>query len=175
MSLVDIYRKHAPKLALFDDAKDILSRLKEMKYRLGMITDGLDTVQKSKVHALDIEQYFSSIIYTHELGVDYYKPHPLPYITMAKNLNCAYNDMVYVGDNPHKDFVAAKRLGITTVRLMRGPFAHVAVDDEYDAQVHLDSFHRFEERLKNCSSYADGISGCRVSRGKGRTASTDPL
>ena len=151
MALVNIYRTHSPKIDLFDDAKDVLFRLKKMKYRLGMITDGCDTVQKGKVVALGIEHYFSDIIYTHKLGIDYYKPNPLSYNIMAKDMNCSFRDMVYVGDNPLKDFVTAKKLGIMTVRMMRGPFAQASADEEHDAHVRMDSFCGFEEWLKDAA------------------------
>lgn len=147
-TLVDIYRRHSPKLVLFDDAKEILVWLKEMNFILGMITDGCDFVQKSKVSALKIEDFFSSIIYTHEFGVQYYKPNPFAYIKMAKNLNCLLDNMVYVGDNPNKDFITAKKLGIQTIRIIRGPFASVAVDKEYDAHVCIDCFSSFKKWMQ---------------------------
>ncbi len=147
-SLVDMYRAHAPKICLFEDAKYILDRLGKMKSSLGMITDGLDVVQKSKVTALGIEPYFSKIIYTHELGVACYKPNPVSYRLMAADLKCDYKDMVYVGDNPHKDFVSAKKLGMRTVRIRRGPFAQVVANDAYDADMCVESFFGFEQWLE---------------------------
>ena len=145
--LVKIYRNHSPKLRLFDDAKKTLFRLKEIKCRLGMITDGDDSVQKNKVAALGIQRYFSSIIYTHEFGVNCYKPNPFSYNLLAKNLGCSFSDMVYVGDNPEKDFITAKKLGMVTVRLMRGPFAQVPADEEHEAHIRMDSFCGFMDWL----------------------------
>ena len=142
-SLVEVYRTHLPQLELFDDARDVLLCLKQEKCLLGMITDGLDTVQKIKVAALGIESYFTRIIYTHEFGQEYYKPHPLSYVTMSMHFQCALKDMIYVGDNPQKDFVTARRLGMLTVRILRGPFAHVAVCEAYDAQIQINSFDGF--------------------------------
>ena len=45
--------------------------------------------------------------------------------------------MIYVGDNPFKDFVNLNKLGVKTVRIMRGPYKDVMSNDQYDAKYHI--------------------------------------
>ena len=52
--LVELYRSHKPELELYEDTAPLLERLKENGFLLGIITDGLVSVQKSKVAALGI-------------------------------------------------------------------------------------------------------------------------
>ena len=57
------------------------------------------------------------IILTDTWGREFWKPHPLSFEFLAKEWGLENDQLVYIGDNPAKDFIAPKRLGWRTIRL----------------------------------------------------------
>jgi putative hydrolase of the HAD superfamily len=133
--LVEVYRNHQPDLSLYPDAEKLLSYLKEGGWKLGLITDGLARVQRSKIKALGIESVFDVIVVTDEWGRECWKPSPYPYELAVSTMGIGFSAAVYVGDNPHKDFVTAKKLGMKTVRIIRdgGEYRDIRLAPEYEA------------------------------------------
>jgi len=121
MELVEAYRSHLPKISFFDDVSPCLSFMKEQGLRTGIITDGFAVAQRQKLKAVNAEKYFDEIIVTDELGIDrkYWKPHPLAFKMMKQKFNIAFEEMVYIGDNPEKDFHISQELPIKTIRIFR--------------------------------------------------------
>jgi putative hydrolase of the HAD superfamily len=116
--LIDVYRNHSPLITLFEDVLPVVRELKK-KYKLGIITDGYLITQKKKIESLNITYLFDEIIMTDELGKDYWKPSVIPFELMSKRLNVNYSEMIYIGDNPRKDFYISSVYPITTVRIKR--------------------------------------------------------
>jgi putative hydrolase of the HAD superfamily len=117
--LIDAYRDHEPTLSLFDDADWALAHFAP-KVRLGLITDGTHHVQAKKVAALGIAPHFGEIVYTHALGGrEFSKPHPLSYDKVEQALAGPGDRLVYVGDNPSKDFVVPNARGWTSIMIER--------------------------------------------------------
>ena len=56
---------------------------------------------------------------TAELGVGFSKPHPAAYRAAIGRLGVEAADTVYVADNPVKDFIGARSVGMASVRLRR--------------------------------------------------------
>ena len=53
---------------------------------------------------------------------------------MIKSLEkCEWNEMIYIGDDPSKDFLNIKPLGVHTVRVLTGRHKDVKVENRYDA------------------------------------------
>ena len=66
------------------------------------------------------------------------KPNEIVYETCLKELNVKSNEAVYIGDNPLKDFIGAKKIGMKTVRIIRdkGMFMkETAPSEEYKADI----------------------------------------
>jgi len=76
--LVRIYRTHKPKIKPSPGVMTTLQILKN-KFLLGIITDGMGSVQRNKVKSLNIEKLFDLIVYSDDLGKDNYKPNKYPY------------------------------------------------------------------------------------------------
>lgn len=113
---VAAYRNQMPQIALYDGVAELLETLKQQGYRLGMITDGRPEGQRAKIQALELSRYMEHIIITDELGgVAYRKPNPLAFRMMAEHFGLEYAQMVYIGDNPRKDFIACEELGMRAV------------------------------------------------------------
>jgi len=122
--MVKIYREHKPEIILDKDIKALLIKLRGI-YSLGIVTDGYFEVQKKKVQALRLEELFDSIIYTDQYGREFWKPNVFGYKLALKDLQVSPEEAIYIGDNPHKDFIGAKRLGIVTIRILQEGREHV--------------------------------------------------
>ena len=122
-TLVYIYRYHFPDISPYSQSIPLLNDLKE-DYKLALITDGRSFVQKRKVDALNIENYFEVIIFTDVLGENFWKPSTEPYKLALSILNCEAKNSYYVGDDPYKDFKAPKQLGMKSIQ--------VKMEDEMD-------------------------------------------
>lgn len=122
-NLVSVYRGHKPDITLDGQTMQVLSGLSE-KYALALITDGFLPAQKLKVAALGLEKYFQCIVYTEELGREYWKPHPRGFEMILEKLSAEAAKSVFVADNAQKDFIAPNALGITTIQLIRPKRVH---------------------------------------------------
>ncbi|MFD2613944.1 HAD family hydrolase [Paenibacillus gansuensis] len=143
--LVRQYRKHTPAITLFHDAAWALERLTAAHgVKLGLISDGFLEAQKRKVTALDLERVFEAVILSDGFGREHWKPSPVPYEEMSFQLGAGHETCVYIGDNPLKDFVTAKRLGWLTVHVCRedGVYARVPVPPGHEAHYRISSLYQ---------------------------------
>lgn len=149
-SIVKIYREHNPNIELDKNIRSLLIKLRRI-YSLGIITDGYFKVQKKKVQALKLEELFDSIIYTDEYGKEYWKPNVYGYKLALKELDdILLEETVYIGDNPHKDFIGAKEIGITTVRILyrNREYGNVRLNKEYEADYEIRELQEIIDVLK---------------------------
>jgi len=107
------YRYHVPDIHFYEDVVDTLIALKENGTKIGIITDGRPEGQRAKIKSLGLEKMVDEIIVTDELGgVRFRKPDDISFRIMQKRLNVKFSEMVYVGDNLNKDFIAPMQLGM---------------------------------------------------------------
>jgi putative hydrolase of the HAD superfamily len=131
--LVNTYRGHVPNLTLPWDSRDVLCKL-GAKYTLALLTDGFLPGQQLKVQSLGIKGFFKCIIYTEELGREFWKPSPAGFEKIIEILDEKPGNMAYIGDNEKKDFIAANKLGFLTVQLIRPARLHTSVCAEIGAK-----------------------------------------
>ncbi len=130
--LVYLYRTHRPEITLFEDAISLLEELGRRRVKMGLITDGLSSVQLRKIAALQIEEYFDVVICTDDLGKNYAKPSVVPFELALHLLDVTGKETIYVGDDETKDFAGPQELGIGTIQvkypevrsLRTGPLTH---------------------------------------------------
>ena len=156
-TLVKVYRTHKPKLTLYPEVRPVLSVLRKKNYLLGLITDGNVGVQQYKVEALDVKGFFECMIFSDEYGADKQKPNVFPYQKALEKLAVNPNEAIYIGDDPHKDFITAKKIGMSTARIMRGQHRMVTLNKKYEADFRLEKLSDIFEVLdwekndeKNC-------------------------
>ena len=125
--MVEVYRSHRPRLEPYRDVRPVLERLRRA-YKLGLATEGANGVQEAKLEALGLRAWFSAVVILGDGERQWWKPEPWPLERLAEALNVRPAEMVYVGDNPAKDFAAARRAGMTSVRLRRPDGLHAAVE-----------------------------------------------
>lgn len=116
--MVTIYRRHHPTITLPAETKDILELLHK-KYILALLTDGFLPAQELKVQALGIEGYFECIVYTEQLGREFWKPSPAGFEKISRTLRQKPESCAYVADNEQKDFIGPNKLGFHTIQLTR--------------------------------------------------------
>lgn len=132
--LVSAYREHDPDIELPEDTRSVLDKLRSEGMRMGLLTDGFFNAQSKKIDKLGLKEYFKSIIYTDELGKEFWKPHVEPFAKICRELEVAPELCAYVGDNPLKDFFGAKKLGMLTIHAKRwAALGHDGVDKDYQA------------------------------------------
>lgn len=148
--LVKIYREAKPSLKLYEDAEYLLNKLKcknsqffikkgQVPYNLGIITDGKASVQWNKIKALNLEDRVDKIVVTDDYGLEFWKPNEFAYIEMIKYFNCKPEECIYVGDNPNKDFIGARKIGMCTVRIIRevGDHMKTFLDKKYEGDFNI--------------------------------------
>ncbi len=146
--LVDIYRQHVPTISLYDDAKWAINYFKKYK-KLGIITDGYLPTQQRKIEALDINSCFDVIIYSELYGRENWKPSPLSYQKIMEFLGCQGNECVYIGDNPVKDFVTARKLDWLTIQICRegGEYCNITPQKSHEANLKIKSLMELKNLL----------------------------
>lgn len=122
--LASVYREHEPSISLPDESVRTLEDLRRVGYKLGIVTDGRAFQQRNKIAALGLDGLVDEIVVTDELGgAKCEKPNPQAFEKVMSALGTDAAGMMYVGDNPKKDFAVKKYLPVTTVRVMRGLYA----------------------------------------------------
>ena len=110
---LNIYRNQMPEITLYDGVKEKIQELKNKGIKIGIITDGRPEGQRNKLKALGLDELIDDIIVTDELGgIQFRKPNDISFRIMQNRWRIPFEQIVYVGDNPNKDFQAPKQLGM---------------------------------------------------------------
>lgn len=113
-NVLTVYRLHKPDIHPYSGVVEMISELKARGIKVGIITDGRPGGQRNKLAALDLD--VDDVIVTDELGgVQFRKPCDIAFRILLTRWRFNPADVVYVGDNPAKDFLAPQQLGIRSV------------------------------------------------------------
>lgn len=141
---ISVYRHHRPSLSLFPEAKVVLENYLNNLY---LVTDGHKIVQYNKVQSLGIEDNFKKIYLTHRYGIIHAKPSIHCFEKIRSIEKCSWSQMVYIGDNPLKDFVNLNPLGVQTIRVKTGQYRNLHVDPLFDAKHTIKDLSYLEQVL----------------------------
>ena len=109
--VLNIYRSHKPDIHLYPGVAEMIEELKAKGIKVGIITDGRPEGQRNKIKTLGLN--VDDIIVTDELGgVQFRKPCDIAFRMMSTRWRLNPANIVYVGDNPAKDFQAPQQLGM---------------------------------------------------------------
>lgn len=146
--IVDIYRNHRPEISLQTDAESFLAKSRRSR-RMAMITDGALQTQMNKVAALRLAPRLDRIVFTGQWGPGYCKPHPRSYRAIEKWAGVAGRRLVYIADNPAKDFITPRARGWVTVRILRPDRVHhlEAPTALHEAHLSIGSLHELDDCL----------------------------
>lgn len=100
---------------LFPDAAETIKALKDLGLHVGIITDSDNDYIEAHLKALGIYDLFDSITTCEDAG--FYKPHPAPFRLALERAGVEAGEALYVGDNPAKDCIGAKNVGMMSVLL----------------------------------------------------------
>ncbi|WP_253737063.1 HAD-IA family hydrolase [Halohasta salina] len=117
--LVDTYHDNHADLWPFPDTVPVLDALTD-SCRLGVITGG--TNGRAKLDRLGLTDYFEIVYVTTER--DSSKRSPAVFESALDAFDVSPTAAIYVGDRPALDFPQPNRLGMTTVRIVRGRYAN---------------------------------------------------
>ncbi|MGG3881913.1 HAD family hydrolase [Bacillus smithii] len=84
---------------------------------------------------------------THRYGIHNAKPSPYCFMHIIEREKVNPHDVVYIGDNPKKDFVGIKPLGFKTIRVMTGQHRSIEMPKEYEADIRIESLAQLEDVL----------------------------
>lgn len=111
--LTDAYLEYLPNYnKLFDGTHEILTYL-DAKYKLHIITNGLNSVQIEKLKKSRIDKYFDKIITSESVGVK--KPNSKIFEFALKFADANPNESVMIGDNWEADIMGAKNKGMYVI------------------------------------------------------------
>lgn len=113
---LEVYRFHEPIIHLYGGVVELFAELRRRGIRIGILTDGRPEGQRNKIKALGLDKLVDEIVVTDEIGGTIFrKPCDIPFRIMQRKIGVPFEAMVYVGDNPQKDFIAPHRLGMKSL------------------------------------------------------------
>ena len=138
-ALVKRYREHLPEISYLPGIEPLLAELKNLQVPLAVISDGPLVSQAAKVEALEVSRYASPVVLTDAWGQGFWKPHVRAFERVGEVFGLPYDRLVYIGDNPLKDFHAPTALGWQSVRLrlpeqVRETLPHDAMPPTYEVR-----------------------------------------
>lgn len=138
---ISIYRSHQPNIKLYPQARNVLKKFSN--YKLYLVTDGNKFVQYSKINALGIKSLFAKMFVTNFYGVKANKPSLYCFEKIKQLERCKWSEMVYVGDDPGKDFVNLNKVGVKTVRTLSGRHARIKAKKGFEAKYKIKNISKF--------------------------------
>ncbi len=142
---VSIYRLHMPNITLTASARRCLERFSHVpKY---VVTDDNKIAQENKVKALNLAEWMECVFCTHQYGLQYAKPSPYIFEKIAAIENSPPGNIVYVADNPHKDFVGIKPLGFKAIRVRTGIYRFEKLDVKHEAHLTVNSLDEINVKI----------------------------
>lgn len=152
--LVTTYRGHDPDIALAADARRYLGA-RDARLRGALITDGPAATQEAKIRALSLRDLLGCVVCTGALGPGFGKPHPRAFEIVESWAGAGAGagrrvELVYVADNPTKDFVTPRARGWTTIEIRRPERIHraPAPDRRHEAHAAIESFDDLDRCLR---------------------------
>jgi putative hydrolase of the HAD superfamily len=120
--LVRAFRSHAPEhLECYPEVREQLALL-SARVPVAIVTDGDPRIQRQKLQSLALTP--DVVVCSDALGRAYRKPHALPYLRALALLGVSATAAVFVGDRPATDLAGAQAVGMRTIRVRTGEYAH---------------------------------------------------
>lgn len=113
-TILSIYRSHKPNIHPYPGVIELIRELRNRGIKIGIITDGRPEGQRNKLDTLKLD--IDDVIITDELGGSQFrKPCDIAFRIMVMRWRLNPADIVYVGDNPLKDFQAPQQIGMRSI------------------------------------------------------------
>ena len=102
---------------IFDDVYDVLEKLHNNGYKMGVISNGDLGQQTDKLARTGILNFFDVVTTSSEY--DCSKPDPRLYESIIKRFNINKDEMIMIGDQVEKDVLPCLSIGIDAIWLNR--------------------------------------------------------
>ncbi len=142
---ISVYRLHKPEIRLYPDSIRCFERFK--KYPLYIVTDGNKLVQHSKSKALGVYKKVKKVFITHRYGIKNAKPSVYCFQKIKELEKAKPVNIIYIGDNPSKDFVGLRPHGYKTIQILRGNYMHLKPGAAYEADMQINNLDELTEDL----------------------------
>lgn len=150
-ALLAVYRHHEPDLQLPEASARVLETLTRSGHRLYLVTDGHKVVQARKVDALGLGSYFRHCYLTDRYGRTAQKPATRVFELMLARERAKPRELVYVADDPSKDFVGLRRMGSQSIRVLSGRHRDVPARPGFDAGATVERIEEVPAIVTNLS------------------------
>ena len=127
-------------------ARKTLIRLRELGYRLGIITDGNPIKQWEKILRLEMDDFFEHVVISDFEGVK--KPHPKIFKKALKAFNVKPSEAIMVGDRLYSDIYGAKKVGMKTVWFRYGKYSDKEIEYREYADYEITKLQQLLEVLE---------------------------
>lgn len=145
---ISIYRLHKPNIKLDFEVLNLLIELRK-EFKLFIVTDGNKIVQSNKIKSLNLEKYVEKCFVTHRYGLAASKPSLKCFEIIKNREKINWQELVYIGDNPNKDFVNLNKVNAITIRVLQGDFASVKAAQGYDAKYNINKLTDLRMLINN--------------------------
>ena len=128
----------------YNGVEDILRKLKDMGFYLGVITNKMEALSRRILEHLNLDSYFNLVI-----GGDTFeekKPSPLPVIKALELLGISKNEALMIGDTD-ADITAGKLAGTKTALALWGYVKHNGQKPDF----FLESVYEIDDLIKRLS------------------------
>jgi len=116
------YRKvKVTQVVPYSGVKEVLTKLKNKKLRLGVLTDAPRLQAWLRLTEMNLVRYFDVVLGYEDTGK--LKPSKEPFQKALMKMKLKAEEVVYVGDNPNRDILGAKKVGMKTVLAKYGQYA----------------------------------------------------
>lgn len=134
----------------FPGVREVLGALRERSgLRLGVVTEGLEVKQFEKLLRLGLYGFFdpAGVAVSDSIGIS--KPNPKLWLRACSGLGAEPGECLYVGDNPEKDVLPARGLGMRTVRFRAPGGKHAAAEAAAPADHEIRDFRELTGVLRD--------------------------
>ena len=112
--LNDVFLTLMPyKTALIDGAWELMEYLSAKNYRMYIVTNGFTNVQIEKLNSSRLNQFFSKMFSSEQIG--YNKPKPQIFEWALKSANARKTESIMIGDEIVSDIMGARKFGIDQI------------------------------------------------------------
>ncbi|RJS75121.1 TIGR02253 family HAD-type hydrolase [Candidatus Bathyarchaeota archaeon] len=132
----------------FPDTVPTLIRLRDMGYKLGVVSAGRSVKQWQKLIQLGVHHLFHSVVISEEQGTEDFNVEL--FMKCMDELGVKPGETVYLSSKPNKGILYANKAGIVTVRVRRGDSTlEEPESEEAKARFEIERLSEIFDVLKN--------------------------
>ena len=141
---VNAYLKEKYKrLEPYPNTQETLGKLKEKKYKLGVVSDGLRLKAWMRLNEAKLDEFFDVVVTFDDTGR--MKPDSKPFLKATQELKVSPGECLFLGDWPEKDMAGAKAVGMLTCFARYG---HQGGEKTPDADYEIDDIQELLKIIK---------------------------